>query len=38
MPDNLKKKGKQDRRQISKQKWEQAYKNKRKKPIKARKK
>ena len=31
MPNNLKKKGKADRSKVSKQKWEQAYKHKRKK-------
>jgi hypothetical protein len=34
MPDDLKKKGKADRKQVSKQPWEQIYKNKRKGPIK----
>jgi hypothetical protein len=38
MPDNLKKKGKADRERISKQPWEQAYKKKRKKPVKSKKK
>ncbi len=34
MPDDPKKRGKADRSRISKQSWEQAYKDKRKKPVK----